>query len=432
MLEVISWFVIGFVTNLLDCLVFCWLTDNKYKITFKMILTLTIVNIISCYTYNYYPLAMRLLFNNIELAMAFKILYNESWVKTLLGNLFALIAALLSEIIFSIIFLALIGISSEFSLDNAVGIILSNGMISLFYVGIFAIKPIRNSIKRIMAWIKDTELINTIILVMMIIIFSMLLLYPISYNIVDGASYYGYVIILIGMIILISGFFNQKSKNNQLISEYDNLLEYVKTYEKAINEKSKKQHEYKNQLVIIKDMVKNKKADSYISELLNENEESKNHDCLRRLVNIPSGGLKGLFYYKIEKMLENKIEVFIDISDKLANKKKWSVCDEELQDLSRVIGVYLDNAIEAATKAPKKFVIIEADYENNNVIFTISNTYTGNIDMSHMDKEGYTTKGKGKGYGLSLVKDILDSNIRLDGEREINGQYYVQKLTIKK
>ena len=44
----------------------------------------------------------------------------------------------------------------------------------------------------------------------------------------------------------------------------------------------------------------------------------------------------------------------------------------------------------------------------------------------------YTTKGKGHGYGLPVVKDIISKNENLRIAREINGDYYISKLYIKK
>ena len=38
--------------------------------------------------------------------------------------------------------------------------------------------------------------------------------------------------------------------------------------------------------------------------------------------------------------------------------------------------------------------------EDNKIVFTIANTYSGEIDLSLITKNGYTTKGKGHGLGL--------------------------------
>ena len=74
---------------------------------------------------------------------------------------------------------------------------------------------------------------------------------------------------------------------------------------------------------------------------------------------------------------------------------------------------------------------MEKLYEND-IILCIGNTFTGNIDLSKIDNEGYSTKGNNRGYGLPLVKDLLlKHDDILSTERTIIHNYYVQNLIIK-
>ncbi len=209
-------------------------------------------------------------------------------------------------------------------------------------------------------------------------------------------------------------------------------MDYVKTYEVLLDEKSKKQHEYRNQLAVIRIMAKNKRTREYIDELLDEENTENNLETINKLKYIPTGGLKGLIYYKIETMKKKNINIFVDVSSELDNHKLWKECDKNLQDISKVLGVYLDNAIEAAELSKEKYITFEAYLDEKSIVFKISNTYENKIDVGKIDKEGYSTKGKGKGYGLALVKDIISKNNSLTQKREMNGIYYVQSLYIKK
>ena len=53
------------------------------------------------------------------------------------------------------------------------------------------------------------------------------------------------------------------------------------------------------------------------------------------------------------------------------------------------------------------------------------------IELNKLDQKGYTTKGFGHGYGLCLVKKILENNKRLINERKISKELFVQMLKIK-
>ncbi len=239
---------------------------------------------------------------------------------------------------------------------------------------------------------------------------------------------------IVCILIFVILYLKENSDKNKLAHQYDKLLGHVQAYEKLIIEKSKDLHEFKNQLIILRGLINktNKKAIDYINELLDISNKDINYNWLTKLNNIPSGGLKGLIYYKISQMQEKNIEVYIDISQDLENQEVWETCDKYLRDVSRVIGVYIDNAIEASIHANKKYIIIEAELGKGDVIFSFSNTYAGSVDVDSIDSAGFSTKGKGKGYGLALVRDIMNKNNHLEQKREINGIYFVQKLIVKK
>ena len=69
--------------------------------------------------------------------------------------------------------------------------------------------------------------------------------------------------------------------------------------------------------------------------------------------------------------------------------------------------------------------------DNKNIVFKIYNTYKGKIDIEKVGT-GYTSKGKGHGYGLRLVKDIINENKVFDISHDLEDNYFVSSLYIKK
>lgn len=433
MLEVVSWFVIYFVTHLLDCYVFSKLVKQKFKLEFKIIIISLIFAVIDSISGIYNGL-MKFIVTNLLTFVILKIIYKENVSKTLIGTLFIYLGYVVSELIFTIIFIVLLTIKPEFFLENYFALLFVNIFEFIIYILLFKIKSVLNLVFKIMNWFDKNKKIDLIVTSILAIIICYTVLYPLIYN-KDLITYDFFLIcILVGAIVFIVGYFKEKSGNNKLTIEYAQLLDYVKTYEDEVVDKSKKQHEYKNQLIIIDDMIPktNKKAKEYLKKVLNNVEGITDNDWLVKLKNLPSGGIKGLVHFKIKKMLENKISVYVDVDKKLSKKDNWVSVEKNLEDISRILGVYLDNAIEAASKANDRQIIIEFINKEDNIEFVLSNSYSGNISFAEIDKEGYSTKGKNRGVGLSLVKDIIKNNKLLSQSREINGKFYVQKLYIKK
>ena len=130
-------------------------------------------------------------------------------------------------------------------------------------------------------------------------------------------------------------------------------------------------------------------------------------------------------------MKKKKIKTYINVSSELRSNKLWKTCDNNLQQVSKVLGVYLDNAIEAAELTKEKMITLDVYLDNDSIVFEITNSFNGTINIEKIDEKGYSTKGNGHGYGLALVNDIITKSEYLNQSREINGNYYIQRLYIK-
>ena len=114
---------------------------------------------------------------------------------------------------------------------------------------------------------------------------------------------------------------------------------------------------------------------------------------------------------------------------KKSNLKKLTM--KENNQLSKVIGVFLDNAKEASILSDTKEVSILIFMDNDDVVFEIYNSYIGKaMNIKILYEPGHSTKGKGRGYGLSLVKTIVDENPMFNNETKIVDDYFVQVLKV--
>lgn len=237
------------------------------------------------------------------------------------------------------------------------------------------------------------------------------------------------VFLLVTLIIVIK----QTLENNKLKLEYDKLLDFMKTYEVEIEKQHIQHHESKNQLVTIKakllDQENNKNVIEYIDSILDEN-ISMNQAYYAKFQYLPSNGLKALFYFKASEAENKGITVTISISPKIKNSFLNELSTNNFKQLGRIIGVYLDNAIEASALSNSKSMGIEVYKENDDIKMIITNSFDGEIDPN-VGNQIFSTKGKNRGHGLMLVNSIINSNNLFYQKREIRKNVYVQILVVK-
>ena len=245
------------------------------------------------------------------------------------------------------------------------------------------------------------------------------------------------LISIFGMLVFLTILFSlvkQKIDNNKITEKYDSLIEFMNSYEEKIDELRIQSHENKNQLLNIKSKIidkdKNKNIIEYIDSILNEKVQL-DKGKYSKLKYLPSNGFKGMFYYKISKAEELGIKISINISAEIKKSVLHNMNAEDYKQLCRIIGVYLDNAIEASAISNEKLLGIEIYLNNNDVEIIISNSYLGEVDINNVYEKGYSTKGKSHGYGLSLVKNILENSDIFSSETTTCNGIYTQKLNIK-
>lgn len=428
---IVSWFICGVLYFFLYSYLFCTMVcKEKFKFNYKnIILSILFVSLI-CLISSINNLAyMRPYITHLFAFVMLFISYKQSFGKTLIGVLFIFILTSLSEIIFGIVFVIIMKMNTDIN-SNWFLYTLINCCIIIITLFICRIRWVKKIIISIIEWYNQNEYKSLMFFVILIFIILTFALYNNFINILPNYLLVIANLFFIAAFVFIIGFFKEKTSKNKITYEYDQLLDYVQTYEKLLDEKSKNQHEYKNQLAVIRLMVKNKKTIEYIDSLL-DNETEEDLEIENKLMYIPKGGLKGLIHYKIDTMKKKKLNIFIDVSSELKDSKYWLNCDKNLQSVSKILGVYLDNAIEASEQSKEKYIIFEVYVEDKNTVFKISNTYSNEIIIDKIDKEGYSTKGEGKGYGLALAKDLIEKTDCLSQSREISGIYYIQKLYVK-
>ena len=404
-------------------------TIEKKRANYKELKTYvlyTILLLLMTLTYIVFDNMLRSIVMFAECALIFKIIFNIKGSTSIMDCFICYIISAISELVESILIFFVFNlpdnIINNYFINKPLGCIIS-------LIIVITITKIFQNIKIKKKKSLDKEKVMNLIWIIIITLASFLSLY-INNN--ELNTKFIITTISCSLIILIILFlFKEIIDKNELKSEYDKLFNYTENTESLLSKYQKYNHENKNQLILIRETLKSKnKTEELINEILEDDIEHTNK-WLNELKNIPSGGLKGFLSYKINNMTDNGINVYLSISPRLKElnlSKAFNM--KTYKELCQMIGVYMDNAYEASIETEEKNVALEMFYQDGTINFVISNTFNENINLDKIDEAGYSTKGKERGIGLSLVKDIVEKNNKINVNREVIQNYYYQHITV--
>lgn len=268
------------------------------------------------------------------------------------------------------------------------------------------------------------------IYIILVMILMVLLMTFNRYKMNSSIEYYIYIVIIIFVVVSFVYVIYNKFQRQAMEDKYNESMEYVLRYEKIINEQGKKNHEYNNQLMVIKGYInKPERLSEYLDEVIGEHKTGQNY-TVKQLGFLPDGGVKGLLYHKLSKMEDNNIKYYLYVDQNLKDKDIESFDLKTYRDLTKLLGVFLDNAIDAALKSEEKEIEVELKDKDDCLLLTISNTYDKNTDINKVGKSGFTTKGVGHGFGLSIVKDIAKTNSEIETFSSKESDKFIQPAMI--
>lgn len=405
--------------------------NNNIKIT-KLIITIFmtsfIIALINYINSEMYYGIIKISISYMILCIYNKVIFDLSGTKLFVSSLLIYLLSIISEIVIAINLSFLLEIFNHGSMEFIKNTILVNSMIfSLAYVItlIFQEKLSylinSSSLNRIV----DTFSIIAVLIVITILAFKI----PLSKWLFNSEFIITMILLLCFAMIAIY-LLKQKSDIHKTNQMYQQVVKYSDVTNNVLEEYSITNHEHKNQLTIIRSMAEdNPELIEYVDTLLEKIDNIK-YKWVRQLNYIQDSGLKGLINYKILEMEKLKLKVAINVSKQITKVKINKLSIKHKDNLYSIIGVYLDNAIQAAKESKEKEVSLDIYKENKDLVIIVANTYKGKIKVDKLDEYGYTTKGSKHGTGLHLVKKILNSENIFSQKRVIDNEYYVEELRI--
>ena len=353
--------------------------------------------------------------------------------KSIILSLLYIIILIIPDLIELFFITHILHLSRDFCYNNYAGSLLSTFIVNLLFLIIILI--VRSYIKKILE--KEIENITKIILFFILVFICIGLMF---YNFVEKFRFsndiFVYLITIIVLIVTLVSLIKQSIINIKITNDYDRSLEFMTTYEEEVENQRTLRHETKNEFLTIRAKIFDKEKESeiinYIDEILGDTYSVKN-EKYAKFGYLPANGIKGLCYFKVQKAEELGINVSINISKKIKKSTVFDLDLKQQREFAKILGVFIDNAIEASSESKDKELGIEA-YSNleNEFRMIISNTYNNEIDEEKIGKENFTTKGKNRGHGLLLVNQIVQKNNIFETKRNIKNDIYSQTIIVKK
>ncbi len=143
-----------------------------------------------------------------------------------------------------------------------------------------------------------------------------------------------------------------------------------------------------------------------------------------QMANIRISEVKSLLYKKITEIQKKGIDFQMEVMYPVEETGMKPL------DLSRALGILLDNAIEAVEHIQGDiFLVISA--QANGIHIILDNTVDQDIDISKIYEDGYSTKGRGRGTGLPSLRKILEKYPETSLITEIKSGRFIQKISIQ-
>ena len=331
------------------------------------------------------------------------------------------------EIIVTLV-LVIVGVNSVDIVNNLKYNLIANILIAVFAILLSNIPLIKKVMNKVIDIFKKKKLINYLYVLLLILY---LIVSKNGLELVLKSNYYVNILFIIAVIVIFGIIIKNESKYERLKEENKQMYNHVTKYEKIITEQGKVNHEFKNQLMVIRGyaQMKSDKLLDYIDSITQDANKTHSSYLISQLNKFPEGGIKGLLYYKLSIMEDENIKYELDVQTGVRTKLN-SLSINMYKNITKILGVLLDNAMDASKKSKEKQIIISVLKYKYNVIFSISNSYKEKLNLDKMGT-GFTTKGLGHGYGLRLVNDIMKETNSFKVTNEVKNKYYVSNLIIK-
>ena len=219
----------------------------------------------------------------------------------------------------------------------------------------------------------------------------------------------GYLLVMCCLLLAMRRSYLEQIQTESKQKAMQDLQDYTRNLESMYNGLRSFKHDYVNILLsmsgYIEDGDMDRLKDFFESKIFPTKNLITGGDYkLNQLSSIGVLEIKSLLSAKMIYAHESGIDITIDIPDKVESFLIDTV------DLARILGIFLDNAIEAALETEQPQIGLNIIQNETGVSIIISNHFRDNSVMLHkLKQKGFSTKIGHQGIGLWNAQKIISS-----------------------
>lgn len=229
-------------------------------------------------------------------------------------------------------------------------------------------------------------------------------------NFIDGKYILSATFFVLFLMLMIWEWQKTRSESEKRKMQLELNGIYYEAYEGLIQSIRERQHDFKNHLNALEGMIYS--IDNYDELILEQKKYLQSImgelEPARLLTLIENPLIAGFLNYKVSKAQEMGITTRYHC---VLQKRDMGIPEFKLIEM---MGILLDNAIEelGSESIADRVLVIELMVEDNIMKFAVSNSYenNNNLDVSKIFENGYSSKGNGRGIGLSKLKHMMKDN----------------------
>lgn len=394
--------------------------NKKMMFSKKLFIFLIALSIIAAIINYYNIILLKSFFSLITLCIIMKLCYGYNLKNTITYAIFVWSFGMILDIVCSGIYSVLINRLPE-RIVNIYGI-------AIMYVLTFVLQLFYNLISRSWIFKKAGEYFHKIVMnikssyiITLFFVIAITLLGIVTFQQINN------IIVIVTMLIFTIVLFVLQLKAmyyefnwKQSLKANKNLIDDNKFYFKLNSDFREFKHNIVHKLNGVKSYG-TKKSNEMIDEILLESKMV--NSMPKQIENLPVG-ISGLIYRKIYEYDDKLLKVVVD------NNVDYDFFEilkaRNYNKLCEVLGVALDNAIQATQKSNDRILFINIDEKEDYLIISVKNTFNSMLDLDKVGLLNYTTKSNGHGIGLfsilfhkelrvnlKVINNIFEVNIKV-------------------